>query len=106
MNNLDMKNIIVIKDLPSNIIDEAIVILKDNKAKKINNSNRDNNEHINNNIVDEAQKIISEYVDRIEKNKREKFYEKNKMKKYNKLKIITVLFGIAFIISFVLNLIK
>ena len=33
MNNLDMKNIIVLKDLPSNIIDEAIVILKDNKIK-------------------------------------------------------------------------
>ena len=37
MNNLDMKNIIVLKDLPSNIIDEAIVILKDNKIKSFSN---------------------------------------------------------------------
>ena len=31
MNTGDLKNIVVIKDLPSNLIEEAIVILKQNK---------------------------------------------------------------------------
>ena len=34
MNSKIMKNIVVLKDLPSNIIDEAIVILKDNSKIK------------------------------------------------------------------------
>ena len=33
-----MKNIIVLKDLPSNIIEEAFVILKPNKKLKVNNN--------------------------------------------------------------------
>ena len=32
-----MKNIIVLKELPSNIIEEAFVILKPNKKIKVNN---------------------------------------------------------------------
>ena len=31
MNMSDMKNMIVLKNLPSNLVDEAIIILKENK---------------------------------------------------------------------------
>ena len=64
MNNLDMKNIIVLKDLPSNIIDEAIVILKDNKIKKREKS-ENAAEFMNSNVISEAQNVISEYIERL-----------------------------------------
>ncbi len=71
MNNLDMKNIIVLKDLPSNIIDEAIVILKDNKIKK--NEKLDNtNEYVNTTIINEAQNVITEYIEQLERPKKER----------------------------------
>ena len=36
MNMSDMKNIVILKDLPSNLVDEAIVFLKQNqKIKKL-----------------------------------------------------------------------
>ena len=35
MNMSDMKNIVILKDLPSNLVDEAIVFLKQNKKIKI-----------------------------------------------------------------------
>ena len=31
MNNEGLKNIVLLKDLPSNIIEEAIIVLKENK---------------------------------------------------------------------------
>ena len=34
MNISDMKNIVILKDLPSNIVDEAIVFLKQNQKVK------------------------------------------------------------------------
>ena len=70
MNNLDMKNIIVLKDLPSNIIDEAIVILKDNKIKKREKS-ENAAEFMNTNVISEAQNVISEYIERLERPKKE-----------------------------------
>ena len=33
MNQEKLKNIIILKDLPSNLIEEAIIILKDNNSK-------------------------------------------------------------------------
>ena len=48
MNTSQMKNIIVLRDLPSNIVDEAIVILKKNvklkNREKIENKNSINQE--------------------------------------------------------------
>lgn len=105
MNNLDMKNIIVLKDLPSNIIDEAIVILKDNKIKKsekIGNSN----EYMNTSIINEAQNVIAEYIEKLERPKREKQNERKLLLKYKKLQILTVLVTGMMAISFLINFIK
>ena len=63
MNNLDMKNIIVLKDLPSNIIDEAIVVLKNNKIKRKDGNENMDDDFVNINIVEEAQQIIGEYIE-------------------------------------------
>lgn len=42
MNTGDLKNIVVIKDLPSNLIEEAIVVLKENqKIPKLEPASKD-----------------------------------------------------------------
>ena len=105
MNNLDMKNIIVLKDLPSNIIDEAIVILKDNKIKKREKSENEN-EFINTNVISEAQNVISEYIEKLEKPKKERQNEKKLLLKYKKLQILSILVTGGMILSFLINFIK
>ncbi len=105
MNNLDMKNIIVLKDLPSNIIDEAIVILKDNKIKKREKS-EDANDFMNTNVISEAQNVISEYIERLERPKKERQNEKKLLLKYKKLQIFSILLTGGMILSFLINFIK
>ncbi len=105
MNNLDMKNIIVLKDLPSNIIDEAIVILKDNKIKKREKSENEN-EFINTNVISEAQNVISEYIERLERPKKERQNEKKLLLKYKKLQILSILVTGGMILSLLINFIK
>ena len=82
MNDLDMKNIIVLKDLPSNIIDEAIVILKNNKVKRKDNNCEAPILYTNMNRAEEAKNVIAEYIDRIETTNREKQSEKTLLIKY------------------------
>lgn len=106
MNNLDMKNIIVLKDLPSNIIDEAIVILKDNKIKKKDNSDELSVPYINSNIVEEAKSVIAEYIDRIEQPKRDKQKERKLLIKYKKLQIFSILLSAMMIISFLIQVLQ
>ena len=92
----NMKNIIVLKDLPSNLIDEAIVVLKENKTVKkyqyvesdrkqnVNSSRGEKREKIANNtdyIVKEAENVISQYIKNLEM-KSPKW--KNNMKKLEK----------------------
>lgn len=96
MNNLDMKNIIVLKDLPSNTIDEAIVILKDNKIK---NKNKIEDESISANIIEEAQNVIAEYIEKLEQPKRDKQNQRRLLLKYKKLQIFTIFITGAMIIS-------
>lgn len=66
MNQEKLKNIIILKDLKSNIIEEAIIILKDN-----NSSNKKKKEEY---AKIEGKNIINQYIE--ENNK------KNKKKKY------------------------
>jgi len=75
-----MKNIIVLKNLPSNIVDEAIVILKSNqKIKKleyIDREEKQSSKQIENNevlisqeyVIKEAQDVIATYISKIENN--------------------------------------
>ena len=105
MNNLDMKNIIVLKDLPSNIIDEAIVILKDNKIKKREKS-ENAVEFMNTNVISEAQNVISEYIERLERPKKERQNEKKLLLKYKKLQILSTLVTGGMILSILINFLK
>ena len=105
MNHLDMKNIIVLKDLPSNIIDEAIVILKDNKIKKREKS-ENAAEFMNTNVISEAQNVISEYIERLERPKKERQNEKKLLLKYKKLQILSILVTGGMILSILINFLK
>ena len=112
MQKNNVKNIVVLKNLPSNIVEEAIVILKSNKyAKKLQMIEKNNNKELEQNesdgkqyIIKEAEALLSTYISKIEN---KKYIEKpNRLlsEKYQKLKkysiIVTILFAISFIINF------
>ena len=78
MNVSDLKNMVVLKNLPSNIIEEAIVVLKANtKVKKlekvenykVSNSNNDK-KNDNQYVLKEAEMLVSDYISKIEDNKK------------------------------------
>ena len=97
MEKNQMKNIVVLKNLPSNLIEEAIVILKSKKNVKkfqyidsIDKSKKKlNNEDSKNYIVKEAENVISNYINKLDKkDKNQKDSELNK--KYKKIKIYSI----------------
>lgn len=109
MNSNNVKNIIVLKNLPSNLIDEAFIILKDNKKakalKKIENNSENNTkkEKTGEYIVKEAEMIISNYLSKLEKEKQIKSNSIKKIEnKYNRLKFISMLLGVAVILNIIL----
>jgi hypothetical protein len=94
MNNEGLKNIVLLKDLPSNLIEEAIIVLKENKKihkvqkiidinnekkrqkndkqnKNKNENNLNKNEILNKNIdndyiIKEAYMLLDDYTKRLE----------------------------------------
>lgn len=110
MNTINqMKNIIVLKDLPSNLIEEAFVILKPNKKVKINSNletGEKEKEHSEEYIIKEAEMVINSYLSNVENETKIRNRAIKKMEiKYKKLKTITTFLAIVFIINIALNLI-
>lgn len=114
MNISQMKNILVLKDIPSNIVDEAIVILKNNtniKRKELveNNSFNKSNDNTNGNydfVISEAENVIKDYIKSIEKPKETKRSINTMLIKYRKLQICSFLLGIIAVIGILVNIIK
>ena len=109
METSKMKNMVVLKNLPSNMIEEAIVIFKENskiKAKDvINKSNQlsqvqGKSKDI---IFKEAEMLVNDYVKRVESSKNRKIFDKKINDKF--LKKYSVVITILFIISLTINLI-
>lgn len=98
MNKSDLKNIVFLKEVNSNIVDEAIIILKPNvkvKESVIDGKNKFNNKPNSNYILNEAQLVVSNYISRMkndDKNLRNK-YEK----KYKSMRVINIVMFIAII---------
>ena len=98
----NVRNIVRLTDVPSNTIEEAIIIFKENKkAKKYeysNNFSQNKNQNIDDKeyIVKEAELIISDYLN-CPKNKEIDLIRKNK-----KLKLISVGLGLLLIMSIIL----
>ncbi len=114
MNTSRMKNIIVLKDLPSNLVDEAIVILKSgNKVKnkellenkKASNfeENSDGNYEI---ALKEAEFLVQDYIKSLEKpNDNTSNIRKMKLK-YKKLQICSLFLGITTIVGIIISIFK
>ena len=109
METSKMKNMVVLKNLPSNMIEEAIVIFKENskiKAKDvINKSNQlsqvqGKSKDI---IFKEAEMLVNDYVKRVESSKNRKIFDKQINDKF--LKKYSVVITILFIISLTINFI-
>ena len=113
MDNNDMKNMIILKDLPSNLVEEAIVIFKtnkkvkrpeliENKKHKFSNSKDTFKVEKNDFLIKEAQNVISDYISRV---KNQDFKGKKSLKKleekYNKLKFISGILAMRFCYMFI-----
>lgn len=101
----NMKNMVVLKNLPSNMIEEAFVVLKNNvKIHKIETVDKIKGKQkietkgtkLNNNeyVIKEAELIISEYMDKINKKEFENICNNKKLEmKCKKLKAISCFLG-------------
>lgn len=119
----NMKNIIVLKNLPSNLVEEAIVVLKENKKvkryqyadsenvnidkqkaeKTVNNEEKDKDKKY---ILKEAEMVINNYISKIEtRSTRWKNNIKQLEKKYKKSLKLNFVLGISTVISLILSLI-
>lgn len=109
-----MKNIVVLKDIPSNIVDEAIVILKNNtiikQKEKIENRSSNKFSEISNGnydfVVREAENVINDYIRNAEKPKETKNSINKMLVKYRKLQIYSFLLGISTVIGIIVSIIK
>lgn len=101
MQNSNMKNIVVLKNLPSNLVDEAIVILKSKKTakrlefieKKSNityNRTKENNDY----VIREAESVITSYISKLEKNNYVKKSTNNIETKYKKIRAYSIFVSI------------
>ena len=102
-----MKNMIVLKNLPSNMVKEAYVIFNDNvKIHKIQKAEK-NRKYVSNEktkpenyIVKEAQMVIEDYISKVEKKEYELINGNKKIrKKYKRLKALTIFLAIFSIFS-------
>lgn len=111
----NMKNIVVLKNLPSNMVEEAFVILKSNV--KIHKKNLVDNKKVNIEkeeknitkecVVREAEMIIQEYIDKVEKNSFESMRNCIKIdKKYKRLKALTIFLSIFSIFSVISSFLR
>ena len=89
-----LKNMVILRNLPSNIIDEAIIILKGNqKIKKLQKieqnkktTSEGNNKKDKEYILKEAEMLVNNYISKIENNNKKNIFNKEAKEKYNKLK--------------------
>lgn len=112
MDTSNMKNIVVLKDLPSNIIEEAIVILKENANIKNIDKKKENVKvvakgKINSKdyIIKEAESVIASYISSVEKPKQLEQTNRSLKKKYERVKKLTAFFAVIAVFAIVVNLI-
>ena len=117
-----LKIIVILKNLPSNLVEEAIVVFKENKKvkkyqyidaekgmeeNKIKNTNNIYlEEEKNKYIVKEAEMVISNYLSKIEKEKEHKSYSIRQIEtRYKRMKAITIVLSLIVVIDVILTII-
>ena len=111
MESSDMKNMVVLKNLPSNMVEEAIIIFKENQRIKekefIEKGGKINSEETQTKskdcILKEAEMLVADYINKIEK-KSEK-NDKGIILKYKRIKYYSMISTILFVISLIINFI-
>ena len=94
METSKLKNMVVLRNLPSNIVDEAIIVLKTNKKvrklQKIEqNKKMQSNENIKKDkeyILKEAEMLVNDYISKIENRDKKDIFNKDLKEKYKKIK--------------------
>lgn len=113
MESSDMKNMVVLKNLPSNMVEEAIIIFKQSqkikqkelveRSKQIDFAEPQNKSKEY--IVKEAEMLVKDYINKIENNKtmpKTDLILKHKYKNLKKYSIVsTALLLISLIINFI-----
>lgn len=105
MQNSRLKNSIILRGMSSNIVDEAIVILKPNiklKTKELSKNMKVQERKTEKNLVlQEAEHVILEYIEKInqKQNVNKNIYLEKKIK-------LLKIFNIILIVSFILVLFK
>ena len=97
----NMKNMVVLKNVPSNLIEEAFVVLKDNvkiyKEEFVGNKKEDYKSNCakgKDYVIKEAEMIVSEYISEIERKEFKGTKEKIRLEeKIKKLKYSTIFFA-------------
>lgn len=113
MESSKLKNMVMLKNLPSNIIEEAIIIFKEPQNVKekefIEKGNKMNIGDIETKsrqyILSEAEMLVSNYINKIENSKKSEQEEKSIKAKYKKLKKYTIILIIMLFLSVVINFI-
>lgn len=111
MEDIDLKNMVILKDLPSNIVKEAYVVFKSNKMiKKFQKINKNaekkqvkREDEDSQYAIKEAEMLVSEYIERIEKSEKEVILNSKINKKLKKYSYIV---SIIMILQFILLIMK
>lgn len=109
-----MKNMVILKNLPSNIVEEAFIVFKNNvkihKTEKIDKNKsitKEDNIKTEDYMIREAELIVSDYISKIEKKEYELKNGNKKLKeKYKRLKAFTIFLAMFSSLSLILVLLK
>ena len=110
MENGNLKNMVILKNLPSNIVDEAILVLKSNKKiRKLEKIEQNRNKtsidkKVTNKdyILKEAQMIVNNYISKIESKEEKNIFNRDIKQKYEKLRKYAIIATIICAIQSVL----
>lgn len=112
MQSSDMKNMVVLKNLPSNMVEEAIIIFKETQKVKqkelIDKEHKINSTEIHPKskeyILKEAEMLVTDYINKIE-NKKKLVNKRGIENKYKNLKKYSIVSTVLLVISIIINLI-
>ena len=110
MESSDMKNMVVLKNLPSNMVEEAIIIFKEtqnvkqreliDKAKKVNSTEVQHKSK--DYILKEAEMLVTDYINKIE-NKKIVGKKQDLINRYTNLKKYSIISTMLLVISIIIN---
>ncbi|MEE0865195.1 MAG: hypothetical protein U0L98_00045 [Clostridia bacterium] len=115
MNQGNLKNMVVLKNLPSNIVEEAIVILKSNNKVKHIEKIEKNRSKINleekkkekDYLIKEAEILVSNYISILEQKKKDKNINNKKLNhKYIKVRNYALVASLIIFLEGLVILIK